>query len=156
MLHSWFLLIFLLYINDLPDNAVLIILLFPLNLIRLLIYGRSWSQFVNLNLTCDARWTEARIGSLISKLKRKTELVSFDRSKTGDVKRNWCKKECPWWKIIFLGVGIVSLFWIGLGLLYSLLHSLKLPPRKFKPWFFKMFFEVAFYLYKYDIWQCME
>ena len=66
--------LFLLYINDLPDElsvmllSMLIILLFILNVTRHLLYGNNLNWIPNLNVIYETLWTGVRSGLLISVL----------------------------------------------------------------------------------------
>ena len=70
--------LFLIYINDLPDDSIcnivtvsmLMILLYTLNEIRHLICGNNSSWLLNFNLTYKTLWTWAGSGFLISMLKK--------------------------------------------------------------------------------------
>ena len=68
--------LFLLYINDLPDDvsvillSMLMILLSILGVIRLLICGNNLNWLLNLNLIYETRWTGVRSGLLISMLRK--------------------------------------------------------------------------------------
>ena len=61
----------LLYINDLPDDVILLSMLMILSIlsvIRHLICGNNLSWLLNLNLIYETLWTRVRSGLLISKL----------------------------------------------------------------------------------------
>ena len=67
--------LFLLYINDLPDDVIcylllsmLMILLSILSVIEHLICGNNLNWLLNLNLICKTLWTGVRSGLLISML----------------------------------------------------------------------------------------
>ena len=67
--------LFLLYINDLPDDVIcylllsmLMILLSILSVIKHLICGNNLNWLLNLNLICETLWTGVRSGLLISML----------------------------------------------------------------------------------------
>ena len=65
--------LFLLYINNLPDNAIcniamLMILLFILSVTRHLIHGKNLNWLLNLNLIYKTLWTGVRSSLLISML----------------------------------------------------------------------------------------
>ena len=63
--------LFLLYINDLPDGDIMLKILLPtLNLIRHLICGNNWNWLLNLELIYKTLWTGAGIGLLISLLEK--------------------------------------------------------------------------------------
>ena len=67
--------LFLLYINDLPDNvicniAMLMILLSILSVIRHLICGKNLNWLLNLNLIYETWWAGVRSGLLISMLRK--------------------------------------------------------------------------------------
>ena len=61
----------LLYINDLPDDVILLSMLMILSIlsvIRHLICGNNLSWLLNLNLIYETLWTRVRSGLLISML----------------------------------------------------------------------------------------
>ena len=67
--------LFLLYINDLPDDVICDIAVYTddtalsiLSVIGHLIYGKDLNWLLNLNLTYKALWTGKRSGLLISML----------------------------------------------------------------------------------------
>ena len=66
--------LFLLYINDLPDDAICDIAIYAddllsiLSVIRHLIYGNNLNWLLNLNLINKTLWTRVRSGVLISML----------------------------------------------------------------------------------------
>ena len=63
--------LFLLYINDLPDGDIMLKILLPtLNLIRHLICGSNLNWLLNLNLIYETLWTGAGIGLLNSLLEK--------------------------------------------------------------------------------------
>ena len=70
--------LFLIYINDFPDDcicniatvSIMMILLYTLNEIRHLIYSNNSSWFLNLNLSYKTLCTKAGSGFLISMLKK--------------------------------------------------------------------------------------
>ena len=82
--------LFLLYINDLPDDVIcnifflsatllsmLMKLLSTLSVIRNLICGNNLSGLLNLNLIYETLWTGAGNGFLISMVEKPNLLVSF-------------------------------------------------------------------------------
>ena len=65
--------LFLLYINDLPDNVICDVAIYAddttlLSVIRHLICGKNLNWLLNLNLIYETRWTGVRSGLLISML----------------------------------------------------------------------------------------
>ena len=66
--------LFLLYINDLPDDAICDIAIYAddllsiLSVIRHLIYGNNLNWLLNLNMINKTLWTRVRSGVLISML----------------------------------------------------------------------------------------
>ena len=69
--------LFLLYINDLPDDVICDIAMYAddtslsiLNVIRHLICGSNLNWLLNLNLICKTLWTGVRSGLLISMLEK--------------------------------------------------------------------------------------
>ena len=60
--------LFLLYINDLPNDVMLMVLLSIPSVIRHLICGNNLNWLLNLNLIYKTLWTEVRSGLLISML----------------------------------------------------------------------------------------
>ena len=68
--------LFLLYINNLPDDvsvillSMLMILFSILSVIRHLICGNSLNWLPNLNLICETLWTGTNSGLLISMLEK--------------------------------------------------------------------------------------
>ena len=64
--------LFLLYINDLPDDVICDIAIYAdillsiLSVIRHLICGNNWNWLLNLNLIYKTLWTGAASGLLIS------------------------------------------------------------------------------------------
>ena len=69
--------LFLLYINDLPDDVICDIAMYAddtslsiLNMIRRLICGSNLNWLLNLNLICKTLWTGVRSGLMISMLEK--------------------------------------------------------------------------------------
>ena len=145
--------LFLLYINDLPDDvisdiAMLMILLSILNVIRHMICGNSLNWLLNLNLIYETLWTGAR---------PQWQLVSFDQSNnTGaiDVKVNGSALEE---KSSFKMLGLI--FSSKLDWDFYIISIVKTASKKIGALIRSMKFlspEVALYLYKSTIRPCME
>ena len=68
--------LFLLYINDLPDDVICNIAIYAdnttlyLSVIRHLICGNNYNWLLNLNLACETLWTRAGSDLLISMLEK--------------------------------------------------------------------------------------
>ena len=94
--------LFLLYINDLPDDVICDIAIYADDTTlysrcdQVLICGNNLNWLLNLNLICETRWTGVRSGLLIYFNAGKTQFVSFDRSNNNgsiDVKMGGCILE---------------------------------------------------------------
>ena len=135
--------------------SMLMTLFSTLNVIRHLISGNNYNWLLNLNLTYKTLWTGAGSGFLISMLAKKTQLVLFDWSKnTGaiDAKMDGSVLEE---KACFKMLGLTSkLDWDS-----YIISIAKSASKKIKALIRSIKFlspEVALYLYKSIIWQCME
>ena len=153
--------LFLLYINDLPDDVIcntavsmLMIRLPILSVIRHLICGNNLNWLLNLNLIYETLWSGIRSGLLISMLGK---LVSFDRCNNSgsiDVKMDGFVLEE---KLSFKMLGLTFSSKLDWG--FYIASLAKTASKKIGAVIRSMKFlslEVALYLYESTIRPCVE
>ena len=126
--------LFLLYINDLPDDVICNIAIYAddttlySNCDRHLICGNNLNWLLNLNLIYETLWTGAGSGLLISMLEKLIWLDQSNNTVTIAVKMDGSViEEKSSFKMLWLN------FSSKLNWAVKLFLLLKLPPRKLKP-----------------------